>query len=151
MRIAIVGAECTGKKTLQQALITFLRTSLWDCADPVVENITTSLTGLAGYDLVLLTASDLRPPVESYPAIDWAARAISDRQLRAVLITHKIPHAVIYGEGPARTQCALDALAHFQKKPLPRSPHDTEWVWSCDTCSDAQCEHRIFSKLLVQA
>jgi hypothetical protein len=106
---------------------------------------------MAGYGLVLLTANDLKPSIDRDPPIDWATREVADRQLRAALITHKIPHAVIYGEGQARIQCALDALAHLQKKPLPRSPHDTDWKWVCETCSDAECEHRLFSKLLVQA
>jgi hypothetical protein len=151
MRIAIVGAECTGKKTLQRALIDFLRTTPWDGMAPVVEHADASLSAIAGYGLVLLTANDLKPPVDRDPPIDWATREVADRQLRAALITRKIPHAVIYGEGQARIQCALDALAHLQKKPLPRSPHDTDWKWVCETCSDAECEHRLFSKLLVQA
>jgi nicotinamide riboside kinase len=150
MRIAIVGAECTGKKTLQHALIDFLRTMPGDGTAPVVENTDASLAGLAGYDLVLLTTSDLRPSVENCAAIDWATRELADRQLRAALIALKIPFAAICGEGQARIQCALDALAHFQKSPLPRSTHDTDWKWICETCSDAECEHQLFSKLLAK-
>ena len=149
LRIAIVGAEFTGKKTLQRALITYLRTASWDYADPVVECSAASGSGLGDYDIVLLTAVDLKPPVQATSPIDWDARAKVDRQLRTTLIANKTSHAVIYGEGQARTQCALDALAHFQKKPLPRSQHDTMWRWPCETCSDAECEHRLFSKLLT--
>ena len=34
------------------------------------------------------------------------------------------------------------------KKPARKRP--TPWVWSCEKCSDPQCEHRLLTALLAQ-
>jgi hypothetical protein len=76
------------------------------------------------------------------------AREQVNAKLRFVLSANHLAHTVIYGIGPARTQAALDAVAHHRKKPLLRSAHDTVWRWPCDTCANAECEHRLFGRLL---
>ena len=208
MRIAIVGAECTGKSTLCQALTNHLSTPAnpwllaaeylreWcakhqrtpDSAEQVliaqaqanrvnalastgfsvIADTTPLMTAIYSdvlfqdtslyaealehqrdYDLTLVAATDLPWVADGIQRDGTTMRSAVDRQLRSILQTHKIAHAVIYGTGPNRTHTALECIAHWNKKPLPRTLHDTDWVWSCDACSDAECEHRLFSKLLA--
>lgn len=207
MRIAILGAECTGKSTLAQALTSRLNTPnvpwvlaaefLRDWCDQhqrtpnrteqqtiaeaqvqridaiagngasVVADTTALMTAIysdvlfqdaslyaaalehqRGYDLTLLTGTDLPWIADGFQRDGAAMQATIDRKLRSVLQLHKIDHTVIYGLGERRIQCALEIVAHHQKNPLPRSAHDTDWKWSCDSCSDPECEHRLFSRLL---
>ena len=100
------------------------------------------------YDLTLFTAPDLPWKADGLQRDGEQARKKISERLREVLTANSLPHAVVCGEGPARTQSALDAIAHHCRKPIPRNTHDTVWKWSCDTCADAECEHRLFSKLL---
>jgi HTH-type transcriptional regulator, transcriptional repressor of NAD biosynthesis genes len=163
MRIAILGAQCTGKTSLATALwghLNQLHTLLITDTTPLMVAIDHDLRLKDGslypsalehqhlYDLTLVTAPDLASDLQRD---DLATQTAVDRQLRTVLQASSIPFSVIYGTGETRTQSALDAIAHWQRKPRPRSAHDTEWKWSCDTCSDPQCEHRLFSKLLASS
>lgn len=142
MRIAILGAARSGKTQLARQLA---RT---DGGWTVVDD-----PGLAGdthlrdYDLTLLTGLDLCPP-PSPDATRSAARQAADQQLRAALQRHGIRYAVVYGTGSLRTQNALEAVAQYLGQPRTRNAHDTPWTWSCDTCSDPDCEHRLFSRWL---
>lgn len=207
MRIAILGAECTGKTSLAKALLGhlhqpqspwilfpellrewcvqhqrtpraeeqegLLQTQLQHMSEGMQANTSaiadttplmtaiysdllfqdTSLYACALehqriYDLTLVTAPDIDWQADGFQRDGIATRAAVDRKLRSVLQGSAIPYAVICGTGEARTQSALDAIAHWQRTPRPRNTHDTEWKWSCDTCSDPQCEHRLFSRLL---
>jgi len=207
MRIAILGAECTGKTTLAQALTSRLatRTTSWALAaeylrdwcnqhqrtptraeqhtialaqiqrvealavrgTSVVADTAPLMTAIysdilfqdsslyaaavehqRSYDLTLVTGTDLPWVADGLQRDGAAIRATVDRKLRLVLQAHRIDHTVIYGLGEERTQNALESVAHHQKNPLPRSAHDTDWRWSCDSCSDPECEHRLFSRLL---
>lgn len=207
MRIAILGAECTGKSTLGQALATHLNTSQtsWTLAaeylrewclhqrrtpdqteqhsialaqaqrvealslngGSVIADTTPLMTAIysdvlfqdtslypaalshqRSYDLTLVTAADLPWVADGIQRDGEATRTLVDRKLRAVLQAQQMAHTVIYGSGSLRTLSALESIAHWQKKPLPRSAHDTDWKWVCDSCSDPECEHRLFSRLL---
>jgi HTH-type transcriptional regulator, transcriptional repressor of NAD biosynthesis genes len=207
MRIAILGAECTGKSTLAQALTSRFHTPtapwalaaeyLRDWCDQhqrtpnrteqqtiaeaqvqrvdalaangasVVADTTALMTAIysdvlfqddslyaaalkhqRSYDLTLVTGTDLPWVADGFQRDSAVTRATIDRKLRFVLQSHKIDHTVIYGLDEGRIQCALESVAHRKKKPLPRSAHDTDWKWSCDSCSDPECEHRLFSRLL---
>lgn len=100
------------------------------------------------YDLTLVTGTDLPWLADGFQRDSAAMRAIVERTLRSVLQANRINHSVIYGLGEQRIQSALESIAHHQKHPMPRSAHDTDWKWSCDSCSDPECEHRLFSRLL---
>jgi nicotinamide riboside kinase len=207
MRIAILGAECTGKSTLTEAVVSRLHTAStpWVCAaeylrdwciqnqrtphpieqyaiaqaqiarvqmlsandTSVVADTTALMTAIYSdllfndnslyaaalehqhtYDLTLVTSTDLPWIADGFQRDGPAMRTAVDRTLRAVLQAQHIDHSVIYGSGEHRVQRALESVAHHQKKPLSRSVHDTEWRWSCDSCSDPGCEYRLFSRLL---
>lgn len=207
MRIAILGAECTGKSTLGRELVQHLQSSehKWTLAgeylrewcqrhqrvpsksdqaliaktqsqridalslqgQSVVADTTALMTAIysdiyfqdtalyldavkhqQSFDLTLVTATDVPWIADGYQRDGEPTRSAVDNKLRSVLRTHQIAHAVIYGTGAARCQCALDAIGHWKKNPPPRSTHDTDWKWACESCSDPDCEHRFFSGLL---
>jgi hypothetical protein len=58
---------------------------------------------------------------------------------------------VVYGSGPQRLEGALAALAGILPPgAVDRAPSQREtgpWIWSCEKCSDPECEHRLFSRL----
>lgn len=100
------------------------------------------------YDLTLVTGTDLPWVADSFQRDSADMRAAVDHKLRTVLQTHCIAHFILYGPHETRLTSALESVAHHLKKPIPRSTHDTDWKWSCDACSDPDCEHRLFSRLL---
>ena len=98
----------------------------------------------AHYDLSLLTGLDL-------PRSNTARHRHIDARLREILQTHGLRYSVVYGAGEQRLACALAAIDQCNKAgshvPAEAQPR---WQWVCDTCSDAQCEHQMFSALLSQ-
>ena len=209
MRVAILGAECTGKSTLCQALANHLgaNDTTWQLAaeylrewcqhhqrtperaeqqhiaqeqahrvdaltskgfsvladttplmtavysDVLHQDATLYAAAVAhqrSYDLTFVAGTDLPWIADGIQRDGEAVRREVDRKLRSVLQSHQIPHTVICGVGPSRTRSALETIAHWQKKPLARSLHDTERKWSCECCSDPDCEHQLFSRLLAR-
>lgn len=104
------------------------------------------------YDLTLLTGLDLAWKPDGLQRDGPHSQAPVDARLREVLDAHAIPYAVVYGTGNERTQCALQAIDQHLQTPQHRPPAEPAWQWNCEKCSDAVCEHRLFSRLLqVQA
>lgn len=107
------------------------------------------------YDLTLVTGLDL----------PWAADGIQrdgptmqrrvDARLREVLQAHGLRYSMVYGQGAQRSDCALAALDQCAQQAAigPARPNSGEarWQWVCDKCSDAHCEHQLFSSLLGSA
>jgi len=206
VRVAILGAECTGKSALGLALVSRLQTQQtpWTMApeylrewcdthqrtptqaeqndiaqvqeqrvntlaagpNSVVADTTSLMTAIyshvlfqdeslysvalehqRSYDLTLVTATDIPWVADGLQRDGIEMRSAVDRKLRSVLQTHQIDHAVIYGDGDQRVQSALEIIAHRQKNALSRSTPNTSWQWSCDSCSDPDCEHRLFTRL----
>jgi HTH-type transcriptional regulator, transcriptional repressor of NAD biosynthesis genes len=105
-----------------------------------------ALGHLRQFDLTLLMGMDL----------DWIADGIQrdgpvmrqqvNTRLRHILDTESIPYTVIYGTGETRIECALQAISHHATPSHRKPTKDVKpWVWNCEKCSDAQCEHRIFT------
>nr|WP_295770258.1 hypothetical protein [Rhodoferax sp.] len=143
MKIAIVGAQGTGKTSLVDAL----RRALQADAN-VVECTTTESWSVEQHrrcDMTLLMGLDLpRQDRDQSPQ-----PAQYDFQLRQVLSSHAIAYSVVYGTGQARTDCALQAIAYHRNPSSSRSrPTASPWQWCCDSCSDAACEHRLFTALV---
>lgn len=171
MKIAILGAECTGKTQLKQTLTPALVRGL-DGIHPDSVLIADAPALMAAiyrdvlcndaslysaaldhhrdYDLTLLMGLDL-PWVANDGARRNGAHAQKpvDARLREILEANAVPYAMVYGTGAQRTECAWQAIAHHMKKPSntqPRAP--SRWQWACEKCSDSGCEHRIFSNLV---
>ncbi len=143
-RIAVLGAPGTGAAALAEGL----RAALG--LHPAFE-ITRPGQPEPGHDLVLLmglSASAVSPEVR-------AAQRQADTALRARLQALKLPFQVVYGEGPGLLNNALLALglttdeaAQAQREAAQFNLNRGRTPWSCEKCSDPDCEHRLFTGLL---
>lgn len=149
-RIAVLGAPGTGKTRLATELMETLgRSSVASAAFMVADNPPLA-TVAQEFDQVLLMGLDLPAPNAARLAPDSA-----DRQLRQTLAKTDFPYTVIYGTGAVRLANALGALhalagcSNPQAPPASRAQARRPWVWACDTCSDPDCERRLFNDLLA--
>lgn len=213
LRIAIVGAESTGKTALAQALarriaaLTSLRCTwvgehlrAWcdaqgrtprqdeqysiaaqqqafiDAAaadhDVVVCDTTPLMTAV--YSERIFGDRSLQPgavalqrlyPLTLLTAIDIAWQADGQRDgphvrvpvdgiIRRLLTDNALPWALVTGQGEARLESALDAVAPLLRRRTgqgsglfsrlaDRDAAQPSWRWSCDTCDSPECEHRL--------
>ncbi len=95
------------------------------------------------------------------PAPDAPAEALHAR-LRGALHAARIPYQVLYGDMQARVRQASNALmalagvrrataARAETQP-PASSCDHPLrmrSWSCEKCSDPECEHQLFQRLIA--
>ena len=205
MKIALLGAECTGKTTLARALAANLhaRGQTAHCTSEVLrewceqhgrtpqapEQLTiaqaqaqrvldapaydvliadTTPLMTAVYSDVLLADTSLYPFALAHHAIydltlvmgrdlPWVADGIQrdgrlvqtqvDARLRDVLQFHGLRFSLVYGQSTQRRDCAMAAIE--QARGLNSQPDSTQrWQWVCDKCSDARCEHQLFTALL---
>ncbi|MDP3670678.1 MAG: hypothetical protein Q8R69_13410 [Telluria sp.] len=141
MKIAVVGAPGTGKSSLVHAL----RSALLANADTAECSVTEDWVPEQhrANDLTLLMGLDLSPSSGSASTLQL------DAGLRHTLDKQAIAYAVVYGTGQARYECALQAIAYHRVQLQTRRKRPTsDWRWCCDTCSDAACEHRLFTALV---
>jgi nicotinamide riboside kinase len=102
-----------------------------------------------GYDLTLLTGLDLPWVADGLQRDGPQVREPVDALLRQALTLSGLRWQVVYGAGPARVQAALRAWdAHCAQAARPPEAATPAWTWACDSCSDPDCEHRLFSRLL---
>ncbi|MFI4928216.1 MAG: hypothetical protein ACHP7E_11100 [Burkholderiales bacterium] len=135
-RVAVVGARGTGRSSLAGELSRFLAERGLDIA--VLEDD-------AGADVVLLAGLDL-PSARGAEA--------QDASIRTRLQSAGVAFHVVYGTGPQRLRSALQALAAagvLAAGLVGREDDGAEgrrpWTWSCEKCSDPDCEHRLFTRL----
>lgn len=101
------------------------------------------------YDLTLVMGLDLPWVADGIQRDGPAARARVDARLRQVLDTEALPYCMVYGTGTARTTCALQAIERLRGVTSTSTyQRASNWQWSCEKCSDAVCEHQLFSTLL---
>ncbi|MES2952223.1 MAG: hypothetical protein V4858_27165 [Pseudomonadota bacterium] len=145
MKIAIVGAPGTGKSSMVEALRLALQADANLAGCTVSESWTPEQQ--RSYDLTLLMGLDLPQQANG----TGPSPTQCDAHLRQLLDNHSQAYAVVYGMGQARTDCALQVIQyqHTQSSTRPR-PAPSAWHWNCETCSDADCEHRLFSALLLK-
>jgi predicted GTPase len=133
MKVAIVGAERTGKTQLAHGLTQALsnQTVIVIADNPAPDQV-------RQYDLTLLMGLDL------------PGTCNTDRHLRQVLDILSTPYAVVYGIGPRRLECALEIVLHYQRNApiLLARQAPSRWRWVCEKCSDADCEHQMFNSLI---
>ena len=143
IKIAVVGAPGTGKSKLIQALRLALQGDAvtHDCT--VTENC--ALDQHRQYDLTLLTGLDfLHHSAKTDPNLQQF-----DADLRQALASESIAYTVVYGSVQARTDCALQAIAHHRKQSGKHPPVGAcTWHWNCETCSDGASERYLFSTLV---
>ncbi|MBC7681204.1 MAG: ATP-binding protein [Ferruginibacter sp.] len=107
-----------------------------------------------GFDLTLVMGLDLSWVAD--PQRDGPhSRAPVDACLRAALARGNLPYQVVYGKGLARVRNALNAIelianhaGGISARGRFPSKNAGAWEWNCEKCSDAACEHRLFTDLL---
>lgn len=103
-------------------------------------------------DATLLTALDLPWQADGLQRDGPHVREPVDTLLRSLLIGAGLPFTVVGGQGPARLEAALDAVAPLLRgQPAPRTGLLTRlaardaaqpaWRWVCETCDVPDCEH----------
>jgi hypothetical protein len=71
---------------------------------------------------------------------------------RAHLLQARQPFQVLYGDSTQALQNLSFAWSsHVQSQSALRPEILPRWEGVCESCSDPECEHRLFSRLLAQA
>ena len=138
----VVVADTTAMVVAAYSELYFDDTGLWPAAIEAQRRI--GLTLLTGLDLPWVPDGLFRDS----PAV----REATDALLRRRLGEAGIAFQTLYGPHEARLQQALRAVGNALGRPL--QPVDERWEqgsgrWSCESCSDPDCEHRLFSALVA--
>ena len=167
LRVAVLGAPGTGKKTLLQALqqaaaspgsgwqlvhdhaaLQALESALHQAPDEATRQQAISaylqLGGTA--EVRLLCALDYTCRAS---AAAMARRALLDASLRRALDAQQWPFSTLYGDDATRVQAALQVIAQRLQPPAALPPTASRWRWACEKCSDPDCEHRLFRDLVT--
>ena len=99
------------------------------------------------YDVTLLTGLDLPWVADGLQRDGAHVREPVDALVREALARASVPYRLVYGSGGERLANALAAMGSA----APAGPPSRPWTWSCDKCSDPDCEHRLFTALLGQS
>ncbi|MBC7435803.1 MAG: ATP-binding protein [Bdellovibrionales bacterium] len=97
------------------------------------------------YTLTLVTGLDIPWEADGLQRDGPHVREPVDSLVRAALERAGIVFKVVYGTGRERLANALLAMA---ASTAMREGLLANWSWSCDKCSDPECEHRLFTGLL---
>ncbi len=145
--VDVVVADTTGVVVAAYSAHYFADDSLWPAALQRQRNV----------DLTLLTGLDLPWQPDGLLRDSPQVREAIDRRLRLALQGAGLPFSPVYGRGPQRLAQALRAVQGRLGETLARPLVDRDEVleqgsgrWSCDNCSDPECEHRLFSSLVRQ-
>ena len=102
-------------------------------------------------DLNLLMGLDLPWVADGLFRDSPAIRERTDGLLRQHLQGAGLPYHTVYGQGQARLDNALRLVEQALNTPLTPRDASTEakpLAWTCERCSDPDCERRLFSRLL---
>lgn len=139
--VQVVVADTTALVAAACSEVVFNDTSLHPAA--LAQHREVTLTLLMGLDFATQTNN---PPREG-----TVSRAAMDAVLRRELQVAGIAFQTVYGPVHARLQHALRAVGVSLGRPLvahdPLLEHGTG-RWTCENCSDPDCERRLFSGLL---
>jgi len=109
------------------------------------------------YDLTLLTGLDLPWVADGHQRDGPHVREPVDRLVRDALQAAGLRWQVIYGSGARRCENALKAIFSIavthdltlaEAKKDSKTDAKDRWGSFCETCGDADCEHRLFSALV---
>jgi len=119
------------------------------------------------FDATLLMGLDIAWVADGLQRDGKHVREPVDNLLRQALSEANIDFKVVYGQGQARVNAAMMALqdslppelksllaslalsdTQLQRENNQFSLNQGRTVWRCDLCSDADCEHKLFSDLL---
>lgn len=122
---------------------------------------TFALTHQRLYDMTLVTGLDLPWIADGLQRDGPHVREPVDAMVRAALQRAGVAYKVIYGQGQERLNNALLALgwdtastnpaltvAQATRQQGQYALNRGRTAWACDKCSDATCEHRLFTDLI---
>lgn len=145
--VDVVVADTTGLVVAAYSAHYFADESLWHSA--LAFQRMADLNLLMGLDIPWLPDGLFRDSPSVRDAID--------RRLRQALQGAGLAYTTVYGRGPGRLAQALRTVQNLLgarlQKPLVASDallEEGSGRWSCDNCSDPDCEHRLFSSLVRQ-
>lgn len=101
------------------------------------------------FDVTFITGLDLPWLADGLQRDGPHLRGPVDAALRSLLACGQIGYQVVYGQGQERLRNALHGLAqHAPTLQTLRQEIAPRWTGPCETCGDADCEHRLFTQLL---
>jgi nicotinamide riboside kinase len=109
------------------------------------------------YDLTLVTGLDLPWVADGLQRVGPQVREPVDALVRAALTRAGVNYQVVYGQGEERLANALVAMnsiaisAGCTGATGLISLKNQPWTWSCDKCSDPDCERHLFTSKMGQA
>jgi nicotinamide riboside kinase len=113
-----------------------------------------ALAAQRSYEVTLVTALDVPWVADGLQRDGPHVREPVDALLRKALSRGHITYSVVYGNGAHRLANALTAI-DFSLRSLatpaisdPLSSKSRSPSWTCERCSDPDCEHRLFSDLI---
>ncbi|RZL95188.1 MAG: ATPase [Variovorax sp.] len=107
-----------------------------------------ALAAQRGYAITLLTALDLPWVADGLQRDGPHVREPVDARVRAALVEGGMAFSVVHGAGEQRLASAWNAI-HAMSTRESTEPGNG-WRWSCEKCSDPECEHRMFSGLVAR-
>jgi nicotinamide riboside kinase len=124
----------------------------------------------AQFDLTLVMGLDVAWVPDGLQRDGEHVREPVDNLIRQAMSRRRLPFKVIYGQAEARLNAALLAISQgianlnapldlkfsvpslqptqAQREVSQYALNQGRTAWRCDLCSDAECEHRLFSDLL---
>ena len=162
LRLALLGGSDATVRLLADALAEAASGSGWSVQIETPAYTPELQAELTRFDLVLLAGLQSNGSPSADVLNKQAQQA--EQALRKALASANIPYQVLYGTHPERLARALHALESLLAERAPASrpvsagsaslvawpkPRPKPWVWSCDKCSDPQCEYRLLSDLLA--
>jgi nicotinamide riboside kinase len=110
------------------------------------------------YDITLVTGLDLPWVADGLQRDGPQVRGPVDSLVRQALERSGMAYRVVYGQGPRRLNNALlalglegeDAAAQQVREQGQFAINQGRSVWQCNDCSDPDCEHLLFTRLLKQ-
>ncbi len=104
--------------------------------------------------LSLVTALDLPWVPDGVQRDGPQAQEAVDALLRSVLMREGLAWSLVAGQGTARVDAAVDAIAPMlRRRPTPqaglftrlaeREAAQPAWRWACDQCDSPECEHAL--------
>ncbi len=100
------------------------------------------------YAVTLLTALDLPWVPDGLQRDGPHVREPVDARVRAALVEGGLVFSVVHGAGEQRLANAWNAINAMSAQ--ERTESRNGWRWSCEKCSDPECEHRVFSGLVAR-
>jgi nicotinamide riboside kinase len=99
------------------------------------------------YDLTLVTGLDLPWVADGLQRDGPQVRGPVDALVREALQEAGVAYRVVYGRGEERTRNALAPVLAVLGESRAGDTERVRWTWSCEKCSDPECEHRLFAAL----